>query len=77
MSQYVCKECREGIEPDASACPHCGFRPVGGRNIIGVVCIILGGLLTLTLVGAIVGLPMMLLGFWLNRTNRATPAVEA
>jgi len=43
-SSYVCEECREPIDADASTCPHCGYRPAdefekyAKRNaIVGVI----------------------------------------
>jgi len=26
-STTVCAECRQPVDPDASTCPHCGYRP--------------------------------------------------
>lgn len=75
---YICEECRESINEQASVCPHCGYDP--GTEIesqakwrLGV-----GALLCLTIVGGIIGIPLVISGFrHSSRGEKATPAVPA
>lgn len=66
---YVCEECREEIGEEASTCPHCGHVGKQGKGILGVVLIILGLLFCVTIIGAIVGLPMVYFGYRLVKAS--------
>lgn len=77
MTDYVCEQCRESIDEAVTTCPYCGHEGAQISGIVGVVLLLLGGLLTMTVIGAIVGLPMMYFGYRaVKRGGQASPAVE-
>lgn len=77
MSQYVCEECRAEISADASTCPHCGHDGRTSSGIVAVCAVLFGGVLTMTIIGAVVGVPMILWGMrGLKQQGEQTPAVE-
>lgn len=64
----TCQRCRGDIDADAMACPHCGWEP-RSRGHLGLVALV-GVALTLTGVGAVVGLPLIAAAAYLNQTRR-------
>jgi hypothetical protein len=77
MSRYVCEDCREEIDREASTCPHCGHDGTTPSGMFRIVAIIVGGLLTMTLIGAIIGLPMMWWGWrGIRKQGARSPGVE-
>ena len=57
-----CLKCRTEINAEAERCPACGYEPSSqGHPNLGMF---IGGILTLTGVGAIVGLPLIALSVW-------------
>lgn len=59
-----CDECGEMIDPGMSACPACGNEPVKAAKRSAYILIAGGILCSLTVVGAIIGIPLMLVGIW-------------
>ncbi|WP_126665232.1 hypothetical protein [Haloterrigena salifodinae] len=59
----TCERC-EGELPKGTRwkCPHCGMRPWLDAVVMGSVCVSVGLFLTVTVVLAIVGVPLMVLG---------------
>lgn len=57
-----CKECRADIEVNAQACPECGYNPGRRGKLSGIGLMIVGLLLSLTIIGAIVGIPLLIVG---------------
>ena len=77
MSSYVCEQCRADIDPEASVCPHCGYDPAGDIESEATKRLIVGLVLTLTLVGAVIGIPLMYSAVRHNRrAEDARPAIE-
>lgn len=77
MGQYVCEECREEIDEEASTCPQCGHDGTTPSGMFSVVALVIGLLLTATLIGAIVGVPMAMWGWrGLKKQGQKRPAVE-
>jgi hypothetical protein len=75
---YVCERCREQVAPDATVCPHCGYDPGAELNSRARWCWGIGALLCLTVIGGVIGVPLVIWGFVLaGRIDDATPAVEA
>ena len=74
---YVCEECREEISPEASTCPHCGHEGAEASKALAVFGFLIGGVLTVTILGAIIGLPIL---WWSLRkysaAEDASPAIE-
>jgi len=64
-----CLKCRSEISTEAERCPECGYDPSAQDNR-GRWLIPIGALLTMTVVGAIIGIPMILLG-WLGKRAAA------
>lgn len=63
----ACLKCRSEIDTEASRCPECGYEPSarkarGRKWMIG-----LGGILTATVIGSVIGIPMILIGWWAGR----------
>lgn len=74
---HVCEECRAEIDPEASTCPHCGHEGAEASKAPAVFGFLIGGVLTMTVLGAIVGLPII---WWSLRKYRAaedvSPSIE-
>jgi uncharacterized membrane protein len=78
MSQFVCGDCREEIAAEASTCPYCGHKGQTGSGIVAVCAVLFGGILTMTIIGAVVGIPMVLWGLrGLKKQGERSPAVKA
>jgi hypothetical protein len=68
-STAACQKCASTISTEATRCPECGYEPSAQGARARWWLIFLGALLTMTVVGAVIGIPMIVLG-WLG--NRAT-----
>lgn len=72
----MCRRCRSEIAAAATRCPECGYEPAGEGSAGRTLLLVVGALLTVTVVGAIVGVPMMLYAFYARSKARARrPAV--
>ncbi|MFC7202855.1 hypothetical protein ACFQJC_04960 [Haloferax namakaokahaiae] len=77
MAEFVCEKCREPIREDAVKCPNCSYEPEKTHRRKSKWYIGIGALISLTFVGAIIGLPLMLVGFIHQRKeSKVSPAVE-
>lgn len=71
----VCAKCQEQIKEEATTCPHCGYAPGEDLKERGNKLLGWGFLATVTVIGAIVGIPMILGGLWNRRKAKSmTPA---
>ena len=59
-----CAQCKEEVNDGATKCPHCEYKPGDSMVLVGGVAIAIGILISLTLVGAIVGVPMAAFGLY-------------
>lgn len=57
----ACRKCRSEISTEALACPQCGYEPRTQGQTARNIGVLISFLLCLTLVGAIVGGPLLLL----------------
>jgi len=57
-----CDECGTSINPSVSACPECGNEPAATARKSALILTGAGIILSFTGVGAIVGIPMILIG---------------
>lgn len=74
---YVCEQCRADIDAAASVCPHCGYDPASRIEREAGKRILAGTLLCLTVVGGVVGIPLLISGVRHNKRARdARPAIE-
>lgn len=63
-----CAECDAAIDADLAECPECGYNPSSNARDWGVIGILFGAGLTLTGVGAIIGIPVIFfgIGYWIG-----------
>lgn len=67
--QYApCRNCGGAVSVTAVECSHCGFQAPSGNHVTEIVYLLVGNLLTLTIIGALVGLPLMI--YALHRLRR-------
>lgn len=59
-----CDRCGEGVEDGTQKCPNCEYRPQKSMQLVGFLIFIGGVLISLTLIGAIVGVPMAIFGIY-------------
>ena len=57
-----CERCGEVIDPTETACPECGNYPYKSAKWSGVAMMLAGLILSITVVGAIVGVPLFVVG---------------
>jgi len=77
MADYVCEQCREEIDEMAEVCPHCGHEGGQARTTLAALLIIVGLLLTATMIGSIVGIPMVYIGYRIGKKgNNISPGIE-
>lgn len=57
-----CERCQEIIDPTVTACPECGNCPYKTAKWNGVIMMAAGLFLSLTAIGAILGVPLFLMG---------------
>jgi len=77
-----CAECGESITLVTDECTHCGHNPGQEQYYGAIACIMSGGLLSIFIITAIIGIPLFLAGvvwaivvWW--RSDDPTPADEA
>ena len=69
-----CGECEEHIDVDLGECPECGYNAPRHRILAGVMMITSGLFMTVTLLGGILGVPMICIGVWNLFKARQTSA---
>lgn len=57
-----CDRCETPIDPQSSHCPECGNYPFKSAKWTGVILMLVGLVLSITVVGAIVGVPLFVVG---------------
>jgi hypothetical protein len=62
-----CEQCRTEIDIDAATCPQCGFDPQANGRLMRKVFLVGGFFLTLSIIGAPLGIPMLLLWYVADR----------
>jgi hypothetical protein len=55
----TCQRCGSSISADAFKCLTCGYCPAKSVRWWGSICLIVGLVLTITFIGAIIGLPLI------------------
>jgi len=58
-----CKKCVEEISTDATKCPQCGYEPKTEGYYGRLTMMLVGFALTATIIGALLGLPLLYLGY--------------
>lgn len=66
----TCTECKTEVEPDAKTCPHCGYAPQEKHKTISKIYFFAGILLTLSIVGSPIGIPLMFLGYHFDKKRQ-------
>jgi hypothetical protein len=66
----ACQKCKSEISTEADRCPECGYEPAAKGGTTRWWMMFLGGLLTMTVIGAIIGIPMILVGYYATRKAR-------
>ena len=62
MPSLVCEECRDEVDEQANTCPHCSHDPGSKMRSQARWRLGVGMLLCLTVVGAIIGIPLVISG---------------
>lgn len=66
-----CQKCASPIPTEAVRCPECGYEPSSEGARARFWGMLIGALLTATVIGAVVGIPLFLLA-WLGKRSAAT-----
>ena len=71
-----CSQCKETINTKAKTCPHCGYQP--GVDLVAHAKKELGwGILaTCSIIGSIIGIPLLFAGLWNYRKGKRLSPVE-
>lgn len=54
-----CKNCQTEIDDNANECAYCGYDPRANGQVARALFVFVGALLTMTIVGAVIGIPMI------------------
>lgn len=57
-----CSKCQMGVPGSAEKCPECGYSAKWEQQKVGYFLIGAGAFITLTFIGAVIGVPMIVLG---------------
>ena len=57
-----CSDCQEEVNEGAQTCPHCGWCPKYEKRKAGYLLIGGGIVATVTLIGSVIGVPMIVYG---------------
>lgn len=60
----TCLKCQNEIGEGAVVCPECGYEPRSEGKVLRQLFYVIGGILTATLVGAVIGIPMIGLAYY-------------
>lgn len=74
MTTAPCLQCASEINSEALRCPECGHSPLDDGHTGRKVLSVFGWLLTATLIGAPVGLPLIGLSWWAKRQKKKAGA---
>jgi hypothetical protein len=70
-----CEKCKSKIRTDAELCPECGYDPQKNGRLMRKVFFIVGLLLTASVIGSPVGIPMLVIAIYANhRVGNQRPA---
>ena len=70
-----CQECRVRIPVDATTCPECTYSP---KDTLVIFLVSIGVVFTLTILGAIIGIPMIIAGVMLySKRGPAKPTKDS
>jgi len=58
-----CGKCTSEISAEATKCPECGYEPKSENSIGRSILMVIGFLLSATLIGAVIGIPLIYLGY--------------
>jgi len=72
-----CSECQTEVEPEAKTCPHCGYAPQEKHKTMSKVYFIVGILLTLSIVGSPIGIPLMYLGYHFDKKRQKKTVAQS
>jgi len=64
----ACQKCATDISTDADRCPACGYEPGTDGQLARTVGFIIAGLLCITVIGAVIGVPLAI-GLWKLETT--------
>ena len=70
MTQSPCLKCAEEISTKATRCPNCGYEPKRGYESEAGIAKLWGFLISLTIVGVIVGIPLWWYGMKCQKKAR-------
>jgi len=63
----LCEKCDSEVSTNAERCPNCGYAPQAKGRTVRKLFFVFGMLLTLSVIGAPVGIPMLLLYWFADR----------
>lgn len=59
-----CAKCGEVVETGTQKCPNCEYRPQKSMQVVGAVGIVAGFIISATIIGAIIGIPIAMFGVY-------------
>lgn len=71
-----CKKCKSEISTEAIACPECGYEPRNQGFYSRTAMAIIGIIVSLTGVGAIIGIPLIVIAVYAHTKNQSKRPTE-
>jgi len=59
-----CAQCEKEVDDGTTKCPHCEYTPYSKMVFSGISAVVVGALLSLTVIGAVIGIPMVVVGLY-------------
>lgn len=59
-----CAQCEKEVSDTTTRCPECGYTPYSKMVFVGISMVVVGILISLTVIGAVFGIPLAVVGLY-------------
>lgn len=73
-----CQRCQREILATARSCPECNYKPAARGRTARRIVYLVGVVLTITVIGAVLGIPILLIAYYHGRkARRRKPTIDS